>query len=224
MKKKVNNNIWLRALYWGLVLTAIYFAYLNIAPYEKAVSFLSGQVVNKSFLAVIAWIPIINGIAAALGRGITWILGAILWSVIQIIEVIPLILYNHEGFLRSYIRAADNAGRMSINSDDDPTLRMLKKTYNTLPTSVITNLEYLKIGTYVADFLICLTVYSPVKSAKFSDFVFIITTGQWGKIDYANLCSALITLFAMEIIISLIIWVGKLTYVVRQTLPASAGY
>jgi hypothetical protein len=39
MPKRENGqktNPWLRLLYWGLVIAGIWFAYLNIQPYERA--------------------------------------------------------------------------------------------------------------------------------------------------------------------------------------------
>jgi hypothetical protein len=214
-QKKKTPQKWLRILYWGLVLTGIYFAYLNITPYAKAVEYLSSRTISEAFTYLISVIPIVNGIASIIGRGITWILGAILWGVIQIIEVLPLILYNHEGFMQQVISNADSRSKYQIKDTDDPTLAMLKRTYNALPTSVVSNLEKLKIATYTADFLICITVYSPVASGKFTDFFWVLATGQWGKLDYGNLALALITLFAIEVIVSLIIWVGKLSYAVK---------
>lgn len=210
-------NTWLRLLYWGLVATGFWFAYLNIQPYERAVAYLSGKTVNSAFASLIAVIPVINGIAAIFAKSITWILGTILWGVIQIIEVLPLVLYNHEKFVANIITSADSRNKYAEKETDDPTLRMLKRTYNSLPTSVISNLEILKIFTYTFDFLICITVYSPVASGKFSDFFFIIATGQWNKLDYGNLALALVTLFAIEVIVSLIIWVGKLTYAIQES-------
>jgi hypothetical protein len=215
-KTKVKSNKWLVLLYWGLVLSAIWFAYLNIQPYEKAVAFLSGKTLNSAFLYIVSAIPVINGIAAILAKGITWILGAILWGVIQIIEVLPLVLYNHDQFMENMISSADSRTKYVEKETDDPTLKMLKRTYNHLPTSVVSNLEILKIFTYTIDFLICITVYSPVQSGKFSDFFFVLATGQWGKLDYGNLALVLVTLFAIEVIISLIIWVGKLNTVIAE--------
>jgi hypothetical protein len=216
-KTKVKSNKWLVLLYWGLVLSAIWFAYLNIQPYEKAVAFLSGKTLDSTFLYIISAIPVINGIAAFFAKSITWILGAILWGVIQIIEVLPLVLYNHQKFMENMISSADSRTKYTLKETDDPTLRMLKRTYNHLPTSVVSNLEILKIFTYTIDFLICITVYSPVQSGKFSDFFFVLATGQWGKLDYGNLALALVTLFAIEVIISLIIWVGKLNSAIAAT-------
>ncbi|MBG1258639.1 hypothetical protein F8S20_05515 [Nostoc sp. BAE] len=219
MPKRENGqktNSWLRLLYWGLVIAGIWFAYLNIQPYERAVSFLGGKATSSAFISLVAAIPLINGIAAIFSKSLSWILGAILWAVIQIIEVLPLILYNNEKFIQKIVGEADGRSRYQEKDTDDPTLKMLKRTYNHLPISVVSNLEVLKIFTYTVDFLICLTVYSPVSSGKISDLIFILATGQWGKLDYGNLALALITLFAIEVIVSLIIWVGKLSYAIKS--------
>lgn len=210
-------NFWLKLLYWGLCISALWFAYLNITPYSTAVGYLSGKTINQAFLRLISIIPIINGIAASLGTGVQWILGSILWGVIQIIEVLPLILYNHKQFLVTMISDADRHSKYQVKHDDDPALKMLKKTYNALPVSIVSNLETLRIFTYTLDFLICITVYSPVKSGKFQDFFWVVATGQWGKIIWDNLALAIVTLFAIEIIISLIIWVGKMAYALKES-------
>jgi len=200
----MNNSIgkpetWLKILYWSLVIAGCWFAFLNIQPYQQAVIYASGGL-NRSLL----------------GIGVSWIIGAAVWLVIQIIEVLPLVLFNHSGFLSFFIGAASSHQKYQINEEDDPTLKLLKKTYNTLPTSVVSNMEILKIFTYTVDFCICLTVYSPVRSGRFTDFVFLLATGQWNKILWGNVVLALITLFSIEVIVSLIIWVGKMAFAFKQ--------
>lgn len=210
-------QLWLRILYWGLVASAVWFAYLNIQPYAVAVGYLSGKSANAAFIKLISIIPIVNGIAASIGLGIVWILGTILWGVIQIIEVLSLILYSHESFLTTVISNADSRSKYQVKESDDPTLSMLKRTYNALPTAIISNLEVLKIFTYTLDFFIYITVYSPVRSGKFQDFFWVLATGQWSKIIYENLVLAIVTLFAIEVIISLIIWVGKMAFALKES-------
>ena len=201
---------WLKILYWSLVVTGCWFAFLNIQPYQKSVFYLSNGLIK----GLVTFIPGNGGIFA--GIGMSWILGTALWLIIQIIEVLPLILFNHPGFLSFFIGASSSHQHYAVNDDDDPTLKLLKKTYNALPTSVISNMEILKIFTYTVDFCICLTVYSPVRSGRFTDFIFLLTIGQWNKILWDNVVLALITLFAIEVIVSLIIWVGKMAFAFKQ--------
>jgi hypothetical protein len=211
-----STHSWLKLLYWCLVISGIWFAFLNISPYAQSVGILSGKNINNAFLSLVKAIPILGGIALSLGTGIQWLLGTALWGVIQLIEILPLILYNHEDFLSSMIKSADTHAKHSIKEEDDPTLKMLKKIYNALPVSIVSNLEVLKIVTYTIDFCICTVVYSPVKSGKFTDFLWIASTGQFNKIQWDNILLALITLFAIEVIVQMIIWVGKLTYQIKR--------
>jgi hypothetical protein len=210
-KKKVPAK-WLKVLYWLLVVAGIYFAFLNISPYAKAVSFLGTKAIDDAFIRLVSVIPIVNGLASIFGMGITWILGFIAWGIVQIIELLPIILYNHEGFMATVIGQADSRARYTEKETDDPTLKQMKRIYNAMPTSMVRNLERLRIGVYVFDFIVCFVVYSPVASGDILDFFWIIATGQWNQINYANLLLAVITLFAVELIVSLIIWVGKLAY------------
>lgn len=205
-----NPQTSLKILYWGLVVAGVWFALLNIQPYQKAVIFLSGGILKGVF----ATLNSDSGLRAVIT--VSWIVGAVLWVVIQIIEVLPLILFNHTGFLAYFIGASQSHKHYQIQESDDPTLKALKKTYNALPTSVVSNLETLKIFTYTVDFLICLTVYSPVRSGKITDFILYLSTGQFSKILWDNILLALITLFAVETIICLIIWVGKLAFALKE--------
>lgn len=210
-QKKVPAQ-WLKIFYWLLVAAGVYFAFLNISPYAKAVAFLGTKAIDDAFIRLISVIPIINGLASIFGMGVTWVLGLILWGIVQIIELLPIVLFNHEGFMATIIGQADSRARYTEKESDDPTLKQMKRIYNAMPTSMIRNLERLRITVYVLDFLICFTVYSPVASGKIRDFFWIIATGQWNQINYGNLLLAVITLFAVELVVSLIIWVGKLAY------------
>ncbi len=68
---QAKTNSWLRLLYWGLVVAGIWFAYLNIQPYERAVSFLGGKATSSAFTSLVAAIPIINGIAAIFSKSLS---------------------------------------------------------------------------------------------------------------------------------------------------------
>jgi hypothetical protein len=217
-RTKTKNAIkWLKVLYWCLIISGVWFAFLNISPYAKAVGILSSKNINSAFLSFVRFIPILGNLLIALGTGIQWLLGTALWGVIQIIEVLPVIIYNHEDFLSTMIKSADSHSKHNIKDDDDPALKMMKKLYNALPVSIVGNLETLKLITYTVDFFICTTVYAPVRSGKFSDFLWVLGTGQWQKLQWDNILLAFITLFAIEVIVQLIIWVGKLAYQLKAS-------
>ncbi len=205
--KKFHN--WFSCL---LIVVGLWFAWLNIHPYEKLVSLLTGQNISNIFSGVVASIPIVNGLVAVAGLSLSWLLGAVLWFIIQVIEVLPLLLYSEERFLSNVVSSSQYRHKYEIDETDERGLKIVKKAYNALPTSIVSKLETLKVFTYTADFLICLTVYSPVESGKFTDFFFALTTGQFQELDYLNIVKAVITLFAIEVVVSLVIWSRQLSY------------
>lgn len=220
-KSKSNSSIpriWFKVLYFLLLAAGLYFAYMNINPYVVAIKMLAPQLQNSDFLGLLSKIPIINGLANTIGQSIYWIIGAIFWGCIQLIEVLPIILYQHGGFLKAVIGGADAHNSYQAKDSDDPTLKALKATYNLLPIAFIKNLDRLRVFTYTVDAFICLAVYSPVDTGKLQDFFWVIATGQWNRINYMNLGLSFFTLFAIEAILYLILNVGKLAFTAKKAM------
>ncbi|AKG21793.1 hypothetical protein [Calothrix sp. 336/3] len=206
---------WFKVLWFFLLLSIVAIALVNIKPYVDAVSALGLNVIGDTNL--LSKIPFLNGIGLALGIGIAGLTGFCLWATFQLIEVLPVILYNHPGFLEEVIKDADSQTKYAIKDNDDPTVQVLKKTYNTLPTAFLDNLSRIRLAAYTLDFLICFWKYSPVESGKITDFFYFVLTGQWDRILFLNLVLALITLFGVELGLNLLLWVGKLAFTINRT-------
>ncbi|NJL63542.1 MAG: hypothetical protein HC903_19045 [Methylacidiphilales bacterium] len=213
--KNVPKN-WFRVLWFLILLSMVAIAFVNIKPYVDAANALGVTVVDQSFIKFISFIPIVNAIASGLGVGVVWVVGAALWATFQLIEVMPVILYNHPGFLQEVIQDAESQSKYGIKENDDPTVAGLKKAYNKLPVSFLENLSKIRLCAYVIDFCICFWRYSPVASGKITDFFYFVMTGQWQKINGTNLMLALITLFGVEIGLNLLLWVGKLAFTAKR--------
>jgi hypothetical protein len=207
---------WFRLLWVLLLLAMIAVAVVNIKPYVDAVRNLGVTIVDATFIRFISAIPVVNAIANILGIGVYWVIGTALWGIFQIIEVLPVILYNHPGFLEEVIQNAESSTKYMIKDSDDPTVAVLKKGFNKLPVSFLENLGKIRLVAYVADFCICFWCYSPVSTGKITDFFWYVATGQWQLINGNNLMFALITLFGVEIALNLLLWVGKLAFTVRR--------
>lgn len=207
---------WFKVLWFLLLLSMVAVAVLNIKPYVDAAQALGVTIVDAAFIRFISFIPIVNAIAQSLGIGVVWVIGTALWGVFQLIEVLPVILYNHPGFLQEVIQDAESQTKYAIKDNDDPTVAGLKRVYNKIPVAFLENLSKIRLAAYVADFCICFWKYSPVRSGKLTDFFYYIMTGQFQKIDTGNLVLALITLFGVEIALNLLLWVGKLAFTVKK--------
>ena len=208
---------WIFKLLWGATLVAAgAIAIANMRPYINVVKHLGLHLLDKFVLQFLAGLPIINAIAAA-GIGlVSLVCGVALWTTFQIIEVLPVVLYNHAGFLEEVIADAEAGRKYALKHDEDPTVRGLKQVYNKLPVAFLENLAKIRALAYALDFCICEWNYSPVKSGKFGDFFYVLATGQWTKIDWSNLLLALITLFGVEVAVMLLLWVGRLAFVVKR--------
>ncbi len=207
---------WFRVLWFLILLSMVAIAVVNIKPYVDAAQQLGVTIVDATFIKFISVIPVVNAIASTLGIGVAWVIGTALWGMFQLIEVMPVILYNNPNFLHEVIQEAEQSSKYAIKDNDDPTVANLKKVYNKLPVAFLENLSKIRLAAYAVDFCICFWRYSPVASGKITDFFYYVMTGQFSKINTNNLMLALITLFSVEIGLNLLLWVGKLAWTYRK--------
>ena len=213
--KRFQANKVVKVLYWLCIAAGIWFAFLNINPYAQAVRLIiRNSTSDTSLVQIIAMIPIVNGFAALLGSAMHWLIGLILWGIIQTIEVFPILLKRDRAFMKVIINENQGAEKFKVGKDDDPAIAALKNWYNRFPTLTMSNARNLALFTYAIDFLICTVVYPPCKGG-FGQLMFILVSGQWTRLDWGNIALLMITLFAIEIIINLLFWFGETMYFMR---------
>lgn len=204
-----------RCLYWLCVAAGIWFAFLNINPYAQSAKLLiQNSLADSSLIQLIAMIPIINGFALMFGSAIHWLIGLILWAIVQTIEIFPILLKRDRAFMRVLINENQQAEKFQILKTDDPAVAALKRWYNRFPHLTMSNARNLALFTYAIDFLVCTVVYPPCKGG-FGQMIFILITGQWARLDWGNIASLFVTLFAVEVIVSLLFWFGETLYFMR---------
>lgn len=213
--KRFQANKIVKVLYWLCVAAGIWFAFLNINPYAQAVKLVvRDSTSDSSLVQIIAMIPIVNGFAALLGSAMHWLIGLILWGIIQTIEVFPILLKRDRAFMKTIINENNQAEKFKVDAKDDPALAALKIWYNRFPTLTMSNARNLALFTYAIDFLICTIIYPPCKGG-FGQLMFILVSGQWTGLDWGNIALLMITLFAIEIIINLLFWFSETMYFMR---------
>ncbi len=144
---------WIFKVLWvASLITAAAIAFANIRPYVNLMKSLGLHFIDKFLIQLLAAIPIVNALAAVGGNLVTLIAGTALWAIFQIIEVLPVILYNHEGFLEEVIADAESGKKYSTRQDEDPTIRGLKQIYNKLPVAFLDNLAKVRTIAYGLDF------------------------------------------------------------------------
>jgi hypothetical protein len=212
--KRFQANKIVKILYWLCVVIAIWFGFLNVNPYAQAVRLVVRNSTDSSLVQIIAMIPIVNGFAFIFGSAMHWLIGLILWGIIQTIEVFPILLKRDRAFMKVIINENQGTEKFKVDAKDDPALAALKTWYNRFPTLTMNNARNLALFTYAIDFLICTIIYPPCKGG-FGQLMFILVSGQWTRLDWGNIALLMITLFAIEIIINLLFWFSETMYFMR---------
>jgi hypothetical protein len=214
--KAIDARTLVKALYWLVILAAIWFAFLNVQPYAIAVkNVMEGAIRDASFLKFIASLPIINAIAFVFGIVLHWFIGFLLWIVVQTIEVLPIILKHDRAFVRTLINTSEQTQRFEIKDNDDPALKALKRWYNAFPALTLSRARTVSLFMYAIDFCICIVVYPPCPGG-FRQLMFLLFTGQFSQLNWRNITLLLITLFVIEAIVHFLLWLGKVAYFMRE--------
>jgi hypothetical protein len=209
--KNPKGHLMFQILYWLLILAILFFAYLNINPYQVAVQMVLGQIDGSGFYSLLVKLPVLGAIVAAVEMSVYWILGALLWGAIQILEVAPMLLERDKKYMDHLIAEAEDHDRYDVSSNDDPLLGQMKRAYNALPVKHYKDFKQLAFFAYTVDFIICFAVYPPVEGG-FGKLFFVLLSGQFGLIDWKNVALAVVTLFAIEATLKIIFMVGSVAY------------
>ncbi len=212
---KIDTKTLLRVFYWLCVAATAWFAYMNIAPYAAVVKIGMMKTTSWGILRAVGMIPIINGIAAIIGASIHFIIGTILWAVIQTMEVLPLVLKRDPAFIKEVVTHSEGYSKYQEKEGDDPVLANLKRYYNAFPTLAIKQAKNLMLFAYTVDLLICITVYPPCNGG-IGRLMFILTTGQWQLLNYTNLIFLAVTLFIVEFMLKLLFFIGQISYYMKR--------
>lgn len=176
---------------------------MNVKPYEIiATNYFSG--INYSEVTeFILNIWIIGAIFGIILRFANFGFGFLLWTFIQILEIIPMELLGHEKFLDKNIQKGVN-NRYSDSKGDAWEVKFAKKLRNSLSTEVLRFLIVLGVCVYVVDFFACLTVFPPVVGGgNVWELFDVIQYQQFSQIDWDNILRAITTVGAVQFLLKL---------------------
>jgi hypothetical protein len=203
-------------MYAGCGVAAAWFIAMNIAPYKALVESSGAQFLASGFVNFILWIPLIGNIFRFIGTSITWIAGFLIWIPIQLVEVLPGVLWRHQGFLSSVSTASDRITPITVKSSDGIFVKSAKNQLNNFIDGFLRNLWLYCLVAYVIDAAICIWYYPLIPGKTWDQALTLLMLGQWKRIDTGNLFGIVSTLFAVEIIVHVIISISILHRFVNQ--------
>lgn len=213
--KQKRKKLWTEYGLYAIIIVGLYFAFLNISPYEKVIALMSSSVRESLIVQVLTSIPFLGWVVQGLGKTLVWGLAAVIWAIIQIIEILPLVIFSDDRLLLTIIQEGDRKA-YQINESDDPMLKSVKRIYNRLPLVIVRHIKFAQIFTYTVDFFLLLLIYPPVQGDAFQ-FLFTLAMGDWQGVNWFNVWMGFVTLFACELIVVLFIYATRLNEMYRQS-------
>lgn len=194
---------WIELLFWLLLIVLIPICFWNIGPYEMAVRFVASKLESSALMDFLAWLPLLGAIIYGVGRVWLWLIGAFVWAVIQLIELMPMLMTNNPDYVRGMLNSYEVSPKFTIRQDDPGHVKSLKKFYNVLPLRFLIMARRMRGLVYVLDMIINLAVFPPVEEGGIGRFFFLLGTGQWGELDWGNIILAIVTIVAVETIVKI---------------------
>ncbi len=191
--------------YWLCIGAAITLALWNLQPYLRLSQWALATVFGVEDTG--GWGLIQSRLIAMVG----FLMGAILWAVLQMAESYPILLRHDRRVLRQAAMEADQADQLPIRKGDDPALVQIKIWYNSLPLSGIRMASRAALMAYGMDGVICVSQYPPVEGG-IGRLFFVLITGQWGLINWANAGLIVALMFGFQAILKAVLWLGRQAY------------
>lgn len=208
-RKKFNV---IQVLYWSAVAAGLVFVVFNIRPFVSLIRFAApGGATLPSFLAAI---PLLGAVLGWIWPAVDWIIATILWFFSTVLELLPIFLRHDRALVRSVIEESGQGEEYEITADDEPTIAALKRIYNVFPAEVFAKARYYSLGAYVFEFMADAIHHPPAPSLQ--KFMLLIGTGQFARLDWKNIILLFVTLFAIEEIVKLLLWLGRIAFMVKR--------
>lgn len=133
--------------------------------------------------------------------------GVLMWSLLQLAEVYYVILMHDREAIRGLLAGRKNADSLGIDPNDDNEAVQLKEAYNRVSAASIRTARRWMWVAYGLDAMMCVTVYPPAGS--FREFFFLILTGRWGQLNWANIAMIFAMMFIFEAMVRICLYLNK---------------
>lgn len=181
--------------------------WLNLKPYVAVVDTLFWGDGLTPIMQLVFSLPLIGWIASFLRDSWSWVLGALVWALFQIFEVMPLLLKNSHTMKQliygigkhQKIKPRDGATELELH---------LIEAYNSKPQRWLVTAKVLAFGAYVLDFIVAFIHYPPI-AGGIDGWRLWLAAPDFGSIDYANLALMGVVLFAFELAIWVACWIWE---------------
>lgn len=174
-----------------------YFILGNIRPYINFADQALLQWQNTGIFAFVAALPVIGWLLSGGFAIVGFVIGTILWAILQLSELLPTVLNDSPGFILAILTRISTWQKLTVNSRESQVARQLKERYNSIPESTIEKANLTRAIAYLLDAVICFNFYQPIQGG-WGNFQTMLLTSDWSYLKLDQCGFILITLFAVE--------------------------
>ena len=174
-------------------------AFANIKPYINIVNWLGSGLADNKILSVIENIPLIGYLFTTGAIATTFVLGCLLWSILQGQQMLPKLVLNDPEALLVLMSWVVRFKSIAFKSTDTPMLRQLKQRFNNIPLEWIERMQNARAIAYVIDAILCFGYYPPIVGG-YDRLGIVLVSPSLNDIAWFNVVAALATMFGIEIL------------------------
>jgi hypothetical protein len=174
-------------------------AFANIKPYINIVNWLGSGLADNKILSVIGNIPLIGYLFTTGAIATTFVLGCLLWMLLQGQQMLPKLVLNDPEALLVLMSWVVRFKSIAFKSTDTPMLRQLKQRFNNIPLEWIERMQNARAISYVIDAILCFGYYPPIVGG-YDRLGIVLVSPSLNDIAWFNVIAALATMFGIEIL------------------------
>lgn len=174
-----------------------YFILGNIRPYINFADQALFQWKDTGIFGFVAALPVIGWLLTGGFAIVGFVIGTILWAILQLLELLPTALNDSPGFILAILTRITTWRKLTVSSGESQVARQLKERYNAIPESTIETVNLTRAAAYLLDAVICFTFYTPVEGG-WGNLQTMLLTSDWSYLKLDQCGYILVTLFAVE--------------------------
>ncbi len=174
-----------------------YFILGNIRPYIGFADQALFQWKDTGIFAFVAALPVIGWLLKGGFAIVGFVIGTILWAILQLSELLPTVLNDSPGFILAILTRIKTWQKLTVNSGESQVARQLKERYNSIPESTIEKANLTRAIAYLFDAAICFNFYTPIEGG-WGNLQTMLMTSDWSYLKLDQCGYIIVTLFAVE--------------------------
>ncbi len=196
--QKTGTHLLIKFMKFCLFMVIGCLAFANVKPYINIVEWLGSGLANQKLVQGLLNVPILGYMFTTGAVATTFVLGVIIWALLQGNQMLPKLVLNNPESLLVLMSWVSRFKEITLKQSDSVLLRQLKQRFNNIPLEWVERMQNARAIAYVIDGILCFGYYPPIVGGYDRLNVFLAAP-SFADVDWFNLVAALATMFGIEV-------------------------